>query len=202
MLETRQIRLTDRHHGVVVIYLRLASECRLAQGEQRLVVSLKSEVRTATDLDIDAFLLGQEPIGSVAVRTLEPLGVTRETGRVVIGCSGQFHVRVTGTDGLGQIEREGVKVPASTESLCEMLSAYRYTARPWSLELVVERLEPRLTVSGSMVIAVTSERLSMHAAFEAEIGDSPLGSLRLRLPAGLRISRVGVPPAADWFVNR
>jgi hypothetical protein len=172
------------------------------QGAKKLEIALKAETRTGTDIDIDAFVIGHEPIGPVSVRTLEPIGVTRETGRIVIGCSGQFHVRIADTSNLGQIERQGVKVPASTETLCELLSAFRYTARPWSLDLVIERTQPRLVVTGRTAVAITSERVTMHAAIEAEIGDSPLGSLRLRLPKGLRIARVTVPSGGDWFISR
>ncbi len=172
------------------------------KGLRRLVVSLKAETRTGTDLNIDAFMLGQAPLGSVLVRTLEPIGVTRETGRLVLGCSGLFHVRIGGTKNLNQVEREGIKVPASTEALCEMLSAYRYTARPWSLDIAIDRTQPKLTVAGRTALAVTKDRVAMHSVLEPEIGDSPLGSFRFRLPEGLRISRVSVPPGADWFVDR
>ncbi|MBI3469676.1 MAG: DUF1559 domain-containing protein, partial [Planctomycetes bacterium] len=167
-----------------------------------LIVTLKSDVRTATDVAIDTFLVGQEPQGVVAVRTPEPIGITRETGRMVVGCGAVFRVRVTDTSGLSQIEREGLPVPESRETLCSLLSAYRYTARPWSLGLVIERLQPRLTVAGHTALKVASRQLSLSSSLVAEIADASLASLKLRLPSGLRLSKVVVPPGAEWFVDR
>jgi serine/threonine protein kinase len=123
------------------------------------------------------------------VRTLEPIGVTRETGRIVIGCSGQFHVRIAETSNLGQIERQGVKVPASTETLCELLSAYRYTARPWSLDVLIDRTQPRLVVSGRTAVAITSE---VAAALTAAHGQEPPIVHRDLKPENLMLTPSGV----------
>jgi hypothetical protein len=168
----------------------------------RLEIALKSEVRTGTDIEIDTFLLGRESLGVVSVQSVEPLGVVRETGRIAIGCTDQFHVRVGATSELAQIERESVAVPGVGDAACELLSAYRYTARPWKLDLFVDRVSPKVQVAGHTAVAVVGDRATMHASIEMTIGDSPLGSFRLQLPAGLRLSRVTVPAGGDWFVRR
>jgi hypothetical protein len=172
-------------------------------GEQLLEIALKSEVRTGTDIEFEAFLLGQEPLGPVQLRNLEPIGVARETGRILIGCTSQFHVRIGSTSGVAQIERDGISVPGSgADAACELLSAYRYTARPWALEVVIERLRPRMLVTGRTAVALTRERATIHSVLETAIGDAPIGSLRFLLPNGIRLNRVTVPAGADWFLDR
>ncbi len=186
---------------------------------QRLVVSLKTELTTGTDVDIHAFRRDRQATGTIDIHALEPLGVVRETGRVAIGCASQFRVRVGETDRLDQIDRMGLDFqgrlglrpdPAAlvgtesqpTKDGSALLSAYRYTSRPWRLQLQVERHQPRVEVSDRTAVAVTARQTILRSLLTAHVTGAPTASFALRLPASLRVSQVRVPPGADWFIDR
>ncbi|NUQ63300.1 MAG: DUF1559 domain-containing protein [Pirellulales bacterium] len=168
---------------------------------QRLVVSLKAELTTGADVDILCLRRDRQPTGTIGIHALEPLGVVRETGRVAIACSSHFRVRVDKADRIDQIDRTELELPQSSDG-CALLSAYRYTARPWSLQLAVERLRPHVEVSDRTSVAVTARRATLQSSLTAEVTGAPIRSLGVRLPALLRLSQVRVPPGADWFIDR
>ncbi len=171
-------------------------------GTQRLVVSLKTELTTGTDVDIHCFRRDRQVTGTIDVHGLEPLGVVRETGRVAIGCSSHFRVRVDKTDRVDQINRAGLDLPQGASDGCALLSAYRYTSRPWRLQLQVERHRPRVEVSDRTAVVVTARQATLRSLLTVHVTGAPTASFRLRLPASLRVSRVRVPPGADWFIVR
>ena len=169
---------------------------------QELVVSLKAELTGGTEVDIRSFRRDHRITGNIDIHSLEPLGVVRETGRVAIGCSGHFRVHVDKTDGVDQIDRTGLDLPREPSDGCALLWAYRYTSRPWQLQLQVERHRPRLEVSDSTAVAVTAHQAALRSLLTADVTGTPILSFGIRLPASLRVSQVRVPPGADWFVSR
>lgn len=169
---------------------------------QRLVVVLKTELTTGTDVDVYCFRRDRLPVGSIDIGTPQPLGVTRETGRIAIGCSDHFRVRVDKTDRLDQINRVGLDLPETPRDGCALLSAYRYTSRPWRLGLQIDRHQPRVEVSDRTAVAVAAQRATLRSLLTAHVTGAPVPSFTLRLPASLRVSQVRVPPGADWFVGR
>jgi prepilin-type N-terminal cleavage/methylation domain-containing protein len=211
-------------------------------GTKRLVVSLKTELTTGTEVDIHAFRRDREVKGAIDIHSLEPLGVVRETGRIAIGCTSQFAVRVDQANRVDQIDRLQLEIPQTpnvplgpnplgteprpaptaqadrgapvpmaamvgTEAQragdgCALLSAYRYTSRPWELRLQVERHRPRVEVSARTAVAVTAREATLRSLLAAQVTGAPVPSLGLRLPAALRVSQVRVPPDADWFISR
>jgi len=140
--------------------------------------------------------------GTIDVHALEPLGVVRETGRVAIGCSSHFRVRVDKTDSVDQINRTGFDLPREPSDGCALLWAYRYTSRPWRLQLQVERHRSRVEVSNRTAVAVTARQATLRSLLTAHVTGAPILSFGIRLPASLRVSQVRVPPGADWFIDR
>jgi len=169
---------------------------------RRLVVSLKTELTTGTDVDVHCFRRDRQVTGTIDVHGPEPLGVVRETGRMAIGCSSHFRVRVGETDRVDQINRVGLDLPQSPSDGCALLSAYRYTSRPWRLRLQVERHRPRVEVSDRTAVVVTARQAALRSLLTAHVTGAPVSSFGLRLPASLRVSQVRVPPDADWFIDR
>jgi prepilin-type processing-associated H-X9-DG protein len=170
-------------------------------GARRLVVSLKTELTTSTDLDVLCFRRDRQVVGTIDVHALEPLGVVRETGRMAIGCPSHFRVRVDETNRVDQINHMGLDLPRRPHDSCTLISAYRYTSRPWRLRLQVERHRPRVEVSDRTVVAVTARQANLRSLLTAHVTGAPISSFRLRLPASLRVSQVRVPPGADWFID-
>ena len=169
---------------------------------RRLVVSLKTEVATGTDVNIDGYCRDLRPAGAIGIEALEPLGVVRETGRLAIGCASHFRIRVDEADGLDQVSHEEVELPRKAREGCAVFAAYRYTARPWRLQLRVDRLEPRVEVADRTAVALAERQASLRSLLTADVAGAPISSLRLRLPAAMRVSQVRVPPGAEWFIQR
>jgi len=169
---------------------------------RRLVIALKTELTTGTDVDVQGFRRNRTWTGPVAVEALEPLGAARETGRVAIAGSDRLQVRVDQADRLDQIDRASMELPHEPADGSALLSAYRYTSRPWQLRLQVERHQPRVEISDRTTVTVTSRQATLRSLLTADVTGAPVPSLELRLPAALRVAQVRVPPGADWFVDR
>ena len=95
-------------HGADVADWSIEDEPATApdRAGQRLVVSLKTEVTTGTDVNIDSCCRDLRPAGAIGIEALEPVGVVRETGRLAIGCESHFRVRVDEADRLNQVSHE------------------------------------------------------------------------------------------------
>jgi len=171
-------------------------------GAQRLVVSLKTEVTTSTDVETHCFRRDRQVTGNIDIQALEPVGVVRETGRMAIGCSSNFHVRVSDTSRVDQINRMGLDLPHNPDDGCALLSAYRYTSRPWRLQLDIERHRAQVEVTDRTAVAVTAREIRLRSLLTADVTGAPVPSFALRLPASLRVSQVRVPAGADWFIDR
>ncbi|MGI6417877.1 MAG: DUF1559 domain-containing protein [Thermoguttaceae bacterium] len=191
-------------HGADVADWSIEDEPATApdRAGQRLVVSLKTEVTTGTDVNIDGYYRDLRPAGAIGIEALEPVGVVRETGRLAIGCASHFRVRVDEADRLNQVSHAELDLPRKARDGCAVFSAYRYTARPWRLQLRVDRLEPRVEVADRTAVAVAERQASLRSLLTADVAGAPIASLRLRLPAAMRVSQVRVPPGAEWFIQR
>ena len=172
----------------------------LKPEKQRLVISLKTELTTGTQVDIDCFR--HLDLGDIDIRSLEPIGVVRETGRIALGSSTPFRSRVTQMEHLGQIDHVGLELPQELHETCALFSAYRYNSRPWKLQLRAERNTARVEVANRTAVAVTTRQTTMRSELTAQITGAPVSMLKLRLPVSLRLSQVRVPPGADWYVDR
>ena len=173
-----------------------------APADRRLVIFLKTEQTTDTEVAVRAFRRDRRVTGTIDVRAPQPLGVVRETGRMAIGCLSQFRVRAGETNRVDQINRTGLDLPQRSSDGCVLLSAYRYTSRPWRLQLQVERKRPRVEVSDRTAVTVTARRSKLRSLLTAHVTGAPVRTFSLRLPALLRVSAVRVPPGAEWFVDR
>ena len=170
------------------------------RGQQRLVIPLKSELTAGTDVTVFGYRRHGQP-GDTDVEAFEPLGVVRETGRIALGCSSPFRVRVSRADQLDQINHTEIEMPPTWDKSSPLLAAYRYNARPWQLQIQVERQRPRVEVSGLTAVAVSAREVTMRSLLAVEVSDAPIAAIGLRLPAALRVAQVRVPSGADWFID-
>ncbi len=166
----------------------------------RLVIALKTELTTSTDLSIDAIRRDGQTTGTIEIDALEPLGVARETGRVAVECASEFQVRVEQADGVDQIDR--TRMESSREDDGQFVAAYRYTSRPWRLRLRSERRQPRVQVDTRTAIAIGARQTALHSLLSIQVDEAPVRSFDLQLPPAIRIADVQVPEGADWFIDR
>ena len=168
---------------------------------RRLIISLKTESTTTVDVSIE-YYRRQQPDGTMDIESFEPLGVVRETGRIVLGCSSLFRMRVEQADRLEQINHVELELPRTPQSSWKPLAAYRFNTRPWNLRLDVQRHQPQVEVTDRTAVAVTARQATMRTQLTAEVTGGAIPSFGVRLPGSLRISQVQVPPGADWFIDR
>lgn len=176
-------------------------EAGTGRALQRLLISLKTSLTRTGEVNVEYFRR-EPPVGPMDIESLEPLGVVRETGRIVVGGSDQLRVRVEQTDRLDQINHAGLELPQQPEGSWKPLSAYRYNSRPWSLRLDIQRRQPHLEVTDRTAVAVTVRQVTMRTQLTAQVSGGVIPLFKVRLPESLRISQVQVPPGADWFVDR
>ncbi|MHB8952966.1 MAG: DUF1559 family PulG-like putative transporter [Pirellulaceae bacterium] len=170
-------------------------------GEQRLVIPLKTELTAATDVTVHGYRRQGQP-GDTDIEAFTPLGVVRETGRVVLGCASPFRVRVHRVDQLDQINHTDIELPATWGKSSSLLAAYRYSVRPWQLQIQLERLQSRMEVDDLTAVAVSAREATMRSLLAVQVSDSPIAAMGLRLPPALRVAQVRVPSGADWFIDR
>ena len=169
---------------------------------QRLVVLLKSERAVGTQVRIRYLPSARQPDGVLAIQSLEPIGVQRESGRVAVAVADSLRVRVDKVDSLERINHLDLELPRDLRDECVPLAAYRYNARPWQLQLAVERKRAQVEVVDRTAVHVAARQVAMRSMLTADVTNSPIAALELRLPASLRVSQVHVPHGADWFLDR
>lgn len=173
-----------------------------APDTRKLVVSLKKESSTNVEVNVDYFRRDRAVAGTVSVHALEPLGVVRETGELVVVGFPNLRVRVESSNRLEQIELQGLALARDAQAEGVPLLAYRYNSRPWELRLQVERIQTRVEVFERSAISVSAREATLRSLLAAEVIGAPVVSLRFRLPDSLRISQIQVPAGAEWFVER
>ncbi len=166
---------------------------------RRLTVFFVRAIESQTTFHIDAFqpaAIDARP-QTVAIVIPQPEAVSRETGKVGVFVAPQLVVRAGAAHGLIQedLTRFDTKGVAAAGPL---QLAYRYAARPISLELSLQRrqAETRLQVEHGVFITQRKLRLSTRCRFQ--IAGAPRSSLVLQLPPDYLLLDVTSPMLADY----
>ena len=172
---------------------------------QELTVALKREMTKDVDVQIDAFrkVIATQPAetAAVSIAGIEPLRTVRETGRVALGGSEHFRIRIDDSQGLEQIDRTGLDLPPKPADDWALVAAYRYTARPWTLRLAIQRQHPHLAVFDRSLVAVSARQARLQCFLTAHVTGEAVRAFQIQLPAPLRVSQVRVPDGADWHLD-
>jgi len=169
---------------------------------RRLVIALKKSLSTAADVEVHGLGQDRRLSDPLELETPEPLGVVRETGVVAVAAAGPYQVRDDAAENLVQINRTGLQLPTALSAESALVAAYRSSARPWRLRLHVERRQARVEITDRTAVGVTARQVSLRCFWTATVSGAAVRTLTLRLPDALRVSQVGVPAGADWFVDR
>jgi prepilin-type processing-associated H-X9-DG protein len=168
---------------------------------KRLVATLKADQTAGFELAIKGYRPYPQS-ANLDVQFVEPLRVTRETGRIAVGCSSHFNVKAGQVDRLIRINHEGLQLPHKPADSSKIFIAHHYNSRPWNLKLQIKRRKPHVEITDRTAVAVTNRQVTLRSLLTAEVSEAPIPSLALRLPVAMRISHVQVPAGADWFVDR
>lgn len=166
------------------------------EGDQ-LVVSLHQPVLGAATL----LVTFEEPLsargGAITPGRVRPLGVQAERGFVHVVSPLQVKHAVRAAEG-GLLRLEPGELPAEFRLLsgAPSLAVFHYTARPFALELAIERHAPGETVEQVVDFASLASRVSADGQIVTEavfyVKTRGRKALRLALPAGTRLWEVRV----------
>lgn len=175
------------------------------EGENRkLRVFLRRKVEDNTELTFDIFLANQftDQPSTLQLPNFAPLNVTRETGRIVVYAGNQFAVTSGAVSNLAQIETENLNLPAHLLHVDPQKQtpfvAYRYTSRPFQLQLSIHRQQPALTGSARHAVLIGTRKTRIYSAMDLQLRGAPKSTITLTLPPGYLLLDAAAPNLADW----
>jgi len=185
--------------------------------QRRLRVLFSPPITEATQLNLQLFLEQQiDDAAAINLPTIAPLEVTRETGLIGVVAPEGLTVRsgqvsgliqvnvsdnlplpaVTGEAGSGRNSKGGAAASASyTRRL-----AWRYTNRPFELNLNVVRQRPESTATVEHAATVGSRKIVVDSFVRASLKGSPRTALTFELAEDFLVLNVDATSLADWYV--
>ncbi|MFQ5653884.1 MAG: hypothetical protein ACE5GW_04020, partial [Planctomycetota bacterium] len=122
-------------------------------------------------------------------------GVLRESGWAILGHEEGLKVRVTGAEGLSQLDPG--EVPEALRG--HLGVGYRYLAHPLSLTLAVEKITPVVRSHTVSVISLGRDEDHWIGWIDYEIARAGLFGLAFRVPSGWAVDSVGNPQQVEEF---
>ncbi len=104
---------------------------------------------------------------------------------------------------LAQIETKNLILPVHYENIDpkqqQPVVAYRYTTRPFQLQLLVRRQQPALTGTAEHAVTIGTRKIRMHSQLDLKLAGAPKSTITLKLPPGyLLLNTVAAPELNDW----
>src|SRR5262249_52484133 len=128
-------------------------------AERTLRVFLRRKVEDLTRVTFDLALTQtlEDTVTTYTIPEFAPRQLTRETGTLAIIAEPQFTVRITKSTGLSQRDAKSFRLPKEpgilhTDSAPEFV--YSYAARPFQLDLVVNRRQPQLKATAEHRVGI------------------------------------------------
>jgi hypothetical protein len=185
------------------------------EGEQRMLkVFLRRPVNDSTTLQFDLYQAQAftEQTQPVAVPRFVPQGVTRETGTLGIFSERQFVVTAGAAAGLAQIDLSQFAAPAPLTPAGASpgakgvpapapLFAYRFAARPVSLQLFVARQKPQSKGTAEHAVYVAARKVRMASRLELRLAGAPRSEIAVQLPRGYLLYDLKSNDAVDYHVE-
>ena len=174
-------------------------------GPQRLLkVFLRRTVGDSTRIAIDLYQrdLVSSDGGTVPLPQFAPQGVARDTGVVGVFAEPQLEVRPGDSNGLRQIDADQfqpkleITRPAGAPRL-----AYRYVARPVSLQLDVARVRAVTRVESEQAALVERRGIRLTSRFDFDLQGTPRSRVAVQLPDDYLPLSVDGNGLADWYVS-
>ncbi|MBI1314224.1 hypothetical protein GC176_23260 [bacterium] len=171
-------------------------------GQRRLRVFFNPPVSGQTIVDAQLFLA--EPVteneATISLPTIAPLDVTRDAGTIVVSTTDSFSLRAGQTEGLRQIEI-GQQPNAPPGTATQQQLAWRYSARPFSLQFVAARRQAESTTRVEHAIVVQRRKVQLGTRVVASLKGAPRSALTFELIDGYLPLSVQATALADWYVT-
>jgi len=172
---------------------------------RKLIVYFSRKIETQTVFTVEAFqaMSIDEHQASVTVLPPQPEGVSREAGEIGVYVAGQLAARPGTVTGLLQQDVSRFERPRSdaAEPTTPLQLAYRYSARPIALELLVQRRQAETRADLHHGLFLTQRKLRVSTRAVVHIAGAPRSTLSFSLPAGYLLLDVSGPALADYSTN-
>ncbi|QDT54862.1 hypothetical protein Pan44_29010 [Caulifigura coniformis] len=172
---------------------------------RKLVVYFSRKIETQTAFTVETFQAMSIDEHQVAVTVLppQPEGVSREAGEIGVYVASQFAARPGTVTGLLQQDVSRFKQPQSEAATPTnpLQLAYRYSARPIALELLVQRRQAETRADLHHGIYLTQRKLRVSTRAVVHIAGAPRSTISFSLPAGYLLLDASGPALADYSTN-
>ncbi|MEI8019389.1 MAG: hypothetical protein WCH39_14385, partial [Schlesneria sp.] len=178
------------------------------QGEgaaRKLRVIFRRNVNDQTRLTVETFLdvkVGTDP-QVIAAPQIAPLEITNEIGQVAVFAGNQFSIRAEQVESLSQIDSDkfATQIPISRPNVAPQL-AYRFSKRPFSLNLRATRLESQAHITSQQAAFVSLRKQQLTTRFRYNLTGAPRSSLSLALPENFVLLDVQATGLRDYYVAK
>ncbi len=209
-----------RQGGIADVSLTLPDSLRLQavngpdvggwelQGDgaaRKLRIIFRRNVTDQTRLTIETFLDVKIATAAttIAVPQIAPLEVTNEIGQVAVFAGNQFSVRTEQVESLSQIDSDKftTQIPVSRPNVAPQL-AYRFSKRPFILNLRASRQESQAHVTSQQAAFVTLRKQQLTTRLRYHLTGAPRSSLSVALPANFVLLDVQATGLRDYYVAK
>jgi hypothetical protein len=175
-------------------------ESNEVDGQRRLRVFFNPPVSGQTHVDAQLFVAESvtEDETTISLPTVAPLDVTRDAGTIVVAATDSFSLRAGQTDGLRQIE---IGQQANARPTAQQQLAWRYAARPFSLQFVAARRQAESTARVEHAIVIQRRKVQLGTRMIATLKGAPRPALTFELIDGYLPLSVQATALADWYVT-
>ena len=178
------------------------------QGEgaaRKLRVIFRRNVTDQTRLTIETFLdvkVGADP-QMITVPQIPPLDITNEIGQVAVFAGNQFSIRAEQVESLSQIDGDkfATQIPISRPNVAPQL-AYRFSKRPFALNLRATRLESQAHITTQQAAFVSLRKQQLTTRFRYNLTGAPRSSLSVALPENFVLLDVQATELRDYYVAK
>ncbi|TWU12060.1 hypothetical protein CA54_08760 [Symmachiella macrocystis] len=173
-------------------------------NDRQLRVFLGRKVEDQTELTFDLFVARQFTAESnvLTLPAFAPLQITRETGRIAVYAGNQFAVTSSVISGLTQIETKNLVLPVRYAHVDprkqQAVAAYRFTTRPFQLDLLVRRQQPGLTGSAEHAILISTRKIRLRSQMHLKLAGAPKSTITVQLPPNYLLLDAVSPHLSDW----
>ncbi|MBT4867539.1 MAG: hypothetical protein HON53_20755, partial [Planctomycetaceae bacterium] len=173
-------------------------------NQRILRVFLRREIDNETRITCELFqplsITGDD--SSFPLPSFAPRDVIREIGTVGIVAPPQFLVRGEAGNGINQINASQFAAPAGLKLPSSPQLAYRYTTRPFELNLSVSRRSPQTRAVADHMVHVGRRKIGVRSTIDLNLQQTPRSRIAIRLPPGYLPLQVNAPGISDWYVNK
>jgi autotransporter-associated beta strand protein len=156
---------------------------------QTLTVEFIKPVEKAYALSLWSEQPVEKTVTAVSVQPPQPVAVERENGSISVAAEDVL-VTPDQTSGLRQLN-----APSG------MLAAYQFYARPFTLTVRMQRLEPVVSASDRVSVRVEESRVLVTHALALNVEKAGIYVTELLVPAGVVVSDVRGEGVEDWKVS-